>query len=311
VTQSSFANPCTPEDGGFNTGFHPVAANSTDAPPTQTYTVSNAVSDDFFFFLIQDVLFTEKSELVRTLVVLLRTRYILTTLELSSYLTLLLSGEDTAASHCGKGMIFSINCPADPAPNSFANFKKKALEIGAQLAAANASASASGAASATDGGYGGYGGSSAAATQTWSGYAAGTTVYSAAYGDATVPPPASVATVTQTVSLDSKVWTTTYASYPNSPDPTPNAQPNVIPVKVGANAQLVFDPPRVDAKPGDIISFVFQGANHSVTQSSFADPCRRPVNASTGTVGGWDSGFQFVGNSTDLITVNMTVNDTA
>jgi len=37
VTQSSFAGPCTPKDGGFNSGFMPVAANATTAP---TYTIT-------------------------------------------------------------------------------------------------------------------------------------------------------------------------------------------------------------------------------------------------------------------------------
>ena len=42
-------------------------------------------------------------------------------------------GENTAASHCGKGMVFAVNCGADGAPNSFTNFKDAALAIGAQL----------------------------------------------------------------------------------------------------------------------------------------------------------------------------------
>jgi plastocyanin len=228
---------------------------------------------------------------------------------------------DTPNSHCGKGMIFAVNCPSPPAANSFDSFKAKALAIGAQLEAAGASASAS----ASAGGYGGaapssYGGAAASSSDASTSEAAsatanagypGTATYSAAYGEATVPPPASVATMTQTVSWNNSVYTTTYASYPGSPNPTPNPEPQVHAVSVGANGKLAFDPPRVSAQPGDIISFTFMGANHTVTQSAFADPCRRIADNSTGAPAGFDSGFQFVGNSSNFITWNVTVNDTA
>jgi plastocyanin len=109
--------------------------------------------------------------------------------------------------------------------------------------------------------------------------------------------------------MDSMVYTTTYASYPNSPNPTPNAQPKVIDVQVGADAMLMFNPPHVSAQPGDIIQFTFVGANHSVTQSSFADPCRKLVDNSSTPIG-FDSGFQFVGNSSNFLSYNVTVNNT-
>lgn len=64
-----------------------------------------------------------------------------------------------------------------------------------------------------------------------------------------------------------------------------------IQVNVGANNQLIFDPPQVTAQPGDSIHFQFQSKNHSVTQSTFAAPC---VRSPTGI----DSGFQPV-NATD------------
>jgi plastocyanin len=208
--------------------------------------------------------------------------------------------------HCGKGMVMSVNCPLDPtAQNSFENFKKSALAVGDRLA--KEAAAASGADTA-------YGQPSASpsASKSWEGYYAGTSVYTAPYGDATLPPPpATIATVTQTVEAQGKTWTTTYASYPGSPDPTPNAEPKVFQVTVGADKKLKFNPERVDAKVGDIISFTFMGGNHTVTQSSFADPCRRLKDPKTNEVTGWTSDFQFVGTSTDFKTVNITVKDTA
>jgi len=45
-----------------------------------------------------------------------------------------------------------------------------------------------------------------------------------------------------------------------------------ITVTVGAGG-LVFTPPSITAKVDDIVNFEFQGKNHSVTQSTFANPC--------------------------------------
>jgi hypothetical protein len=41
VTQSSFADPCAKQDGGFDSGFMPVAANSTAMQPTYTVQVND------------------------------------------------------------------------------------------------------------------------------------------------------------------------------------------------------------------------------------------------------------------------------
>ena len=38
-------------------------------------------------------------------------------------------GANTAASHCGKGMVFAVNCGPDGSANSFTNFKQSALNI--------------------------------------------------------------------------------------------------------------------------------------------------------------------------------------
>ncbi|KAI0002044.1 hypothetical protein BJV77DRAFT_32081 [Russula vinacea] len=109
VTQSSFPAPCTPLEGGFDTGFNPVANGTSDsALPTRQFTVND--TNPIWIHCRQ--------------------------------------AANTAASHCGKGMVFAVNPGADGSNNSFANFKAEALAIGAQLAA-NATTSTSAAASGT------------------------------------------------------------------------------------------------------------------------------------------------------------------
>jgi plastocyanin len=115
VTQSSLANPCGRKDGGFDSGFQPVAANQTDNFPTWTLEVKD--TQPIWAYCAQ--------------------------------------AADQAASHCGAGMVFSVNCGPDDAPNSFKNFKDSALAIGTKLKEAAASSSSPD----TSGGYGGYGGS--------------------------------------------------------------------------------------------------------------------------------------------------------
>ncbi|KAK0208357.1 hypothetical protein DFS33DRAFT_1379883 [Desarmillaria ectypa] len=238
VTQSSFADPCGPKEGGLDSGFMPVAANTTDSLPTWTMTVND--TQPIWVYCKQ--------------------------------------GSKTPASHCGQGMVFAVNCGLDGAPNSFSNFKNAALGVGASLSAAAASSTAA---------------SSGAA----------------AYGSVTIPPAAEPTLVTETITLQSSIWTTTYSSYPGAPAATPaSPEGNVIKVAVGGSNQLVFDPPRISAQPRDIITFEFQSKNHTVTQSSFDDPCRQ-LNAN-GTIG-FDSGFHNVAGSTNLPTFNITVNDTA
>ncbi|KAI0086386.1 Cupredoxin [Irpex rosettiformis] len=57
-----------------------------------------------------------------------------------------------------------------------------------------------------------------------------------------------------------------------------------IQVVVGGNSTLTFAPNSITAQAGDTIDFVFVAGNHSVTQSTFANPCQ--------SNGGLDSGFQ-------------------
>jgi len=247
ATQSSFASPCGHKDGGFDSGFIPVAANVTSDFPTWTITVND--TQPIWVFCNQ--------------------------------------AANLPASHCGAGMVFAVNCGADGAPNSFTNFKNSALQIGASLSAAAGSATAP------------YGAPYGAATPSG--------VATAAYGGVTIPPAPTPSLVTQAITMASSTWTTVYSSYPNSPAPTPGG--SVIKVVVGGPGKLLFDPPHVAAQPMDTIMFEFHQKNHSVVQSTFADPCRKMNNnGATGFI----SDFYAVGaNDTVFPTWNMTINDTA
>jgi len=194
---------------------------------------------------------------------------------------------NTANSHCGQGMVFAVNCGQDGSTNSFTNFKNAALAIGASLSAAAASST------------GAYGGAPAP-TASWT---------TAAYGGYTIPAAPQVTPVTETITLGSDVWTTTYNSYPGSPNPTPAAAQGQVHTVVVGGSSLVFDPPFVAAQPRDTVVFEFHQKNHTVTQSAFADPCR-PLNANGTT--GFDSSFMPVGANvtSGFPTWSIVVNDT-
>ncbi|KAL8770288.1 MAG: hypothetical protein Q9209_003924 [Squamulea sp. 1 TL-2023] len=55
-------------------------------------------------------------------------------------------------------------------------------------------------------------------------------------------------------------------------------------VTVGGDAGLVFTPPIIAATPGDMVEFTFMSMNHTVTQSTFPEPCKKMKD-------GVDSGF--------------------
>jgi len=57
---------------------------------------------------------------------------------------------------------------------------------------------------------------------------------------------------------------------------------------------LTFNPPSVMAAQGDTVTFEFRAKNHSVTQSTFADPCKIMTTPAAGV----NSGFQAVKNGT-------------
>lgn len=242
VTETSFGNVCQPLDGGFDTGFQPVAPGTAEESlPTRVYEVTTGAEKPLWFYCHQK-------------------------------------------GHCGQGMVFSINCPLDSsAPNSFDKFQQSALEFGAWE-----SASSSWAATAPPDVYG---------SQTYS--------------------PVYHPTVTQTITLGDQVWTTEYESYPNSPDPTPDAaEGNTHKILVGlkddGSSALVYSPPSIAAAPRDKVVFEFHAKNHTITQSSFGNPCRKLEFTSTTGQIGFDSGFIPVdAAATEFPTYTIIVNDTA
>ncbi|KAI0824203.1 hypothetical protein BC628DRAFT_1411131 [Trametes gibbosa] len=263
ATQSSFAAPCSPLAGGLDSGFMPVAPNVTDNFPTWTVTVKD--TKPLWFHCEQ--------------------------------------AANTAASHCGQGMVFAVNCGPDGSANSFTSFKQSALQIGAQLKAQAASASAAAATATQDSGSGSGSGSG--------GYGYGYTT--ADYGTATIPAEATPVLTTETITVETSSWVTVYSSYAGSPDPTPSSlSGNVIKVVVGgSNGELTYTPNSVQASPRDVIQFEFHQKNHTATQSSFAAPCVR-LKDTTGAAIGLDSGFMPVAaDATSFPTWNVTVNDTA
>ncbi|KAL5529354.1 hypothetical protein ACEPAG_5339 [Sanghuangporus baumii] len=76
---------------------------------------------------------------------------------------------------------------------------------------------------------------------------------------------------------------------------------NTITVQVGANGGLTYEPSSVNASQGDTIAFQFLAKNHTVTQSTFANPC---------TASGVDSGFfPVTANATEVPQWSFTVNN--
>ena len=71
---------------------------------------------------------------------------------------------------------------------------------------------------------------------------------------------------------------------------SPSSTSNDHRVIVGG-ATLTFEPSNITAQPGDTITFEFHQKNHTVTQSSFANPCQMlSANSTSGQVG-FDSGL--------------------
>lgn len=63
-----------------------------------------------------------------------------------------------------------------------------------------------------------------------------------------------------------------------------------------ANGSLVYSPDNVKAAVGDMVQFQFVAGNHTVTQSTFDQPCK-PINSVMSNVTGFHSGFMPVAAS--------------
>ncbi|KAN0106785.1 Cupredoxin [Hyaloscypha variabilis] len=82
-------------------------------------------------------------------------------------------------------------------------------------------------------------------------------------------------------------------------------------VKVGnANGTLEYSPNNIKANVGDLVQFQFAPNNHTVTQSTFAQPCQPIALNSPGTVG-FFSGFMPVAlTATTTPTYTIPINNT-
>ncbi|KAF7334307.1 RmlC-like cupin [Mycena sanguinolenta] len=109
--------------------------------------------------------------------------------------------------------------------------------------------------------------------------------------------------------------TTVYTSYPGSAYPTSTPSPVNHLIKVGLNstggAALLFTPSNISAAIGDTVTFEFHAKNHTVTQSSFLQPCKPLAETSTTGQIGFKSGFVpvSVNQTSDFPTFQITVED--
>lgn len=99
-----------------------------------------------------------------------------------------------------------------------------------------------------------------------------------------------VTTISTTVTISGQPHSTVYGSFPGSAAPTAVAA-SVHVISVGKAGSLAFDPPHVQAQVGDTLVFQFLAKNHTVTQSSFADPCVRLGQNNSSVQPGFDSGL--------------------
>jgi len=90
------------------------------------------------------------------------------------------------------------------------------------------------------------------------------------------------------------------------PAPTVSSTGTTHRVIVGGAAGLVFTPDRLSAQVGDTVTFEFRNKNHTITRSSFAEPCARLGGAT-----GFDSGFIPVPDGTSPKEYSILINDTA
>lgn len=85
--------------------------------------------------------------------------------------------------------------------------------------------------------------------------------------------------------------------------PVASGTPTNWQVTVGANGTLAYNPPTIQANVGDTVTFTFEAKNHTVSQSSFAQPCTPLAN-------GFNSGFMPIqAGSTTFPSFTITVND--
>lgn len=106
--------------------------------------------------------------------------------------------------------------------------------------------------------------------------------------------------------------TGTPSSTSGSTAPAPTSTgPTDHKVIVGGTGVIAYTPNNIKANPGDTVTFEFQQKNHTVTQSTFANPCRSLTSTSTSGQIGLDSGFMPVADgTTNFPTWTVPINDT-
>ncbi|KAJ2919925.1 hypothetical protein MD484_g453, partial [Candolleomyces efflorescens] len=178
--------------------------------------------------------------------------------------------------HCGQGMVFAINPPAE-GDHSFEAFQHRAIAQNGTAAAPSSTAPPA------------------------------TSTAADAY---TTPPPPKWEHATRTVTWGGQTYATTYTSYEGTPEPTPAVTPQDHKIIVGPDGQLVYNPSNIQAAINDTVTFEFRPKNHTVTQSSFSNPCVG-LTKEDGSAG-FKSGFQPVAaDATTFPTFTIKINDTA
>lgn len=115
----------------------------------------------------------------------------------------------------------------------------------------------------------------------------------------------STATSGAAASSSAPAATSTGAAAPKSTSTTDHR------VIVGGPGLLTFQPSNITAIAGDTVTFEFRQKNHTVTQSTFAAPCRALASTSTTNQVSFDSGFMAVADGeTNFPTWTVQINDT-
>jgi len=125
-------------------------------------------------------------------------------------------------------------------------------------------------------------------------------------GGASTPPPAPTSSSTPPPPAPSDTATASSSDQPpaSTPGPSGSTTGKTINIAVGQGG-LTFTPDRATAAIGDQVVFTFMAGSHTVTQSTFADPC-------TLSPGGVDSGPKpAAGLSTGFPTFTYNVTDIA
>ncbi|ESK94304.1 hypothetical protein Moror_8289 [Moniliophthora roreri MCA 2997] len=129
----------------------------------------------------------------------------------------------------------------------------------------------------------------------------------AATGNAASPSASASGAATATATV-SGGQTTTSSSGSSAPTAATSTDHRVV---VGGPGKLTYEPSNINAQVGDTVTFEFRQKNHTVTQSTFDNPCRAlSLTSTTGQIG-FDSGFMAVADdATNFPTYTIQINDT-